>query len=210
MPTAQLARSERTGLCDLLNELGPEAATLCDGWLTKDLAAHLFVRERRPLAMPGLLVGGALAKLTDVSMESALRSHGYDALVAKVRSGPPLLARRLDEIVNLAEFFVHFEDVRRAAPAWERRDDPALDSALWALLGRRGRMLARKVRGAGLELERPDGERIVARRAEPRAVLRGGVQDLVLFLCGRDQVAEVVLGGTEEAQRSVREAGFRL
>ena len=101
MPTAQLARSERTGLCDLLNELGPEAATLCDGWLTKDLAAHLFVRERRPLAMPGLLVGGALAKLTDVSMESALRSHGYDALVAKVRSGPPLLARRLDEIVNL-------------------------------------------------------------------------------------------------------------
>ena len=27
MPTAQLARSERTGLCDLLNELGPEAAT---------------------------------------------------------------------------------------------------------------------------------------------------------------------------------------
>ena len=91
-----------------------------------------------------------------------------------------------------------------------QRENPPLDAALWAFLGRSGRMLARRVRGAGLELVRPDGERIVARRAEPRATLSGSVQDLVLFLFGREAVADVVLGGSEEAQRSVREAGFKL
>ena len=72
------------------------------------------------------------------------------------------------------------------------------------------RMLTRRLRGAGLEVERPDGERIVARAAQPRAVLIGKVQDLVLFLFGRDKVANVELIGTEQAQRAVREAGFRL
>ena len=44
-------------------------------------------------------------------------------------------------------------------------------------------------------IERPDGARIVARRAQPRAVLGGGAQELVLFLYGRKQVARVTLSG---------------
>ncbi|HLN06290.1 MAG TPA: TIGR03085 family metal-binding protein, partial [Acidimicrobiales bacterium] len=203
MPTSHLAHSERAGLCDLLSECGPQAPTLCEGWLTKDLAAHLFVRERRPLAMPGILLGGPAAKLTDLSMEAALRVHGYAGLVAKLRSGPPMPFRPFDEATNLVEYFVHTEDVRRAAPGWEPRNDPQLDAALWANLGRGSRMLTRKVKGAGLDLERPDGERIVARREEPRAVLSGGVQEIVLFLLGRNQVAKVSLSGSEQAQRAV-------
>ncbi len=148
-------------------EAGPEAPTLCEGWLTRDLAAHLFVREHRPLAMPGILVGGPLARLTAGSMAAALHSYGYRGLVAKVRSGPPLLWRPVDEAANLVEFYVHGEDVRRAGPGRGPRDDPQLDAALWARLGHMAKLLARKVRGAGLELERPDGERLVARRGEP-------------------------------------------
>jgi hypothetical protein len=72
------------------------------------------------------------------------------------------------------------------------------------------RVLTRKLRGAGLDLERPEGERIVARRGEPRAVLSGGAQELVLFLSGRGQVARVSLSGAEEAQQIVRGASLGI
>ncbi len=210
MPGSHIVRLERARLCDVLTEAGQEAPTLCEGWLTRDLAAHLFVRERRPLAMPGILLGGSFAKLTAGSMASALRRHGYAGLVARVRSGPPPLWRPLDDLVNITELFVHTEDVRRAAPTSDPRNDPQLDSVLWAALGRMSRLLTRKVRGVGLELERPDGARIVARRGQPRAVLSGGAQELVLFLHGRGQVARVSLSGADEAQEVVREAHFGI
>ena len=121
MPASHLARSERVRLCDVLTESGQVAPTLCEGWLTRDLAAHLFVRERRPVAMPGILLGGPLGEFTAGSMASALRRHGYAGLVAKVRSGPPLLWRPLDDIVNLVEFFVHTEDMSVFVPGTRQR-----------------------------------------------------------------------------------------
>ena len=48
-----VAAAERAALLDLLERLGPDAPTLCEGWATHDLAAHLVVRERRPVAGPG-------------------------------------------------------------------------------------------------------------------------------------------------------------
>ncbi|MGD0448569.1 MAG: maleylpyruvate isomerase family mycothiol-dependent enzyme [Candidatus Dormibacteria bacterium] len=39
---------ERRELCDLLIQVGPDAPTLCEGWTTSDLAAHLVLRERFP------------------------------------------------------------------------------------------------------------------------------------------------------------------
>src|ERR1700753_1453307 len=50
------AQAERTALCDLFLELGPQAPTLCEGWTTRDLAAHLVVRDRRPDGAIGILV----------------------------------------------------------------------------------------------------------------------------------------------------------
>ena len=49
---------ERDELCDLFVARGPDAPTLCEGWTTADLAAHLVVRERNPLAGPGIVFGG--------------------------------------------------------------------------------------------------------------------------------------------------------
>src|SRR5258708_22606003 len=54
------ASDERAALCALLKETGPDAPTLCEGWRTNDLAAHLVLRERRPDAAAGLM-GGPLA-----------------------------------------------------------------------------------------------------------------------------------------------------
>ena len=51
-----VARAERRGLCDLLLEVGPDAPTLCTGWTTRDLAAHLVVRESRPDASLGIVL----------------------------------------------------------------------------------------------------------------------------------------------------------
>ena len=45
---------ERAQLSDLLDELGPEAPTLLAPWTTRDLAAHLVLREHDSLAGPGL------------------------------------------------------------------------------------------------------------------------------------------------------------
>jgi hypothetical protein len=41
---------ERAQLSDLLGELGPGAPTLLAPWTTRDLAAHLVLRERDYLA----------------------------------------------------------------------------------------------------------------------------------------------------------------
>jgi len=116
MTASHLAREERARLCTVLTESGQDAPTLCEGWLTKDLAAHLYVREHRPLAMPGIMLGGAFAKLTAASMASALRRYGYAGLVVRVRSGPPLAWRPFDELANAVEFFVHTEDMSVFVP----------------------------------------------------------------------------------------------
>ena len=165
MAGREIARQEREGVCDVLSSAGPDALTLCEGWKTRDLAAHLFVRERRPLAMPGIMIGGSCATFTRHSMLAALRAHGYQGVVDIVRSGPPLLWRPIDPLVNLVEFFVHHEDVRRAQPDWEPRSDAFLDAALWASLARIKRLLRSKVHGVGLELVSPQGARIVVRDA---------------------------------------------
>jgi uncharacterized protein (TIGR03085 family) len=203
-----IAASERQALCDLLDALGPDGPTLCEGWKTSDIAAHLFVRERRPQATPGILLGGVLGSITTRSMSAALRRYGYEGVVGKVRSGPPILLRPVDELINQLEYFVHTEDVRRASPDWAPVDNPALDDALWASLRRAARLFTRRLKGAGLELVRPDGDSIVARSGAPRAVLTGGPQELALFVLGRRSVARVELSGSADAQDAVRRSDF--
>ena len=43
-----LASRERAALSDDLLRIGPDRPTLCEGWKTRDLLAHLLVRERQP------------------------------------------------------------------------------------------------------------------------------------------------------------------
>ena len=73
-------------------EVGPDAPTLCEGWLTADLAAHLVIRERRPDAAPGLVLP-ALSGYMDRVQRSVRDRYSWPELVAKVRSGPPLPLR---------------------------------------------------------------------------------------------------------------------
>jgi len=204
-----LAQSERQALCTLLEESGPLAPTLCEGWTTSDLAAHLFVRESRPLASPGIVLP-PLAEVTQHAMERAKRELGYDGLIARIRSGPPYPMRFADRAVNLAEYFIHHEDVRRAREGWEPREDAELDRALWERLRLTSWLLARRLRGGGLELVAPGYGSVVARSLQPRAVVTGGPQELLVLLTGRRSAARVEVEGPEAARAALETARLGL
>jgi hypothetical protein len=55
--------------------------------------------------------------------------------------------------LSLNEFFVHHEDLRRANGNGSRALGRAVDEALWRNVGRAPWLLARRLRGAGLELQ---------------------------------------------------------
>ena len=62
MTATEVLLKERAALCDTLEKYGPDAPTLCAGWLTLDLAAHLVAREARSDAAIGLVLPGPFAK----------------------------------------------------------------------------------------------------------------------------------------------------
>ena len=82
-----MSRTERAALCNSALEAGEEAPTLCGVWTVKDLVIHLLVRERDPLASPGILIP-QLEKLTERSARR-MADQDFTALVERVRSGPP-------------------------------------------------------------------------------------------------------------------------
>src|SRR3954463_1519615 len=121
---------ERQALADSLDRLGPTAPTLCEGWDTAPLAAHLVVRERRPDALVGLGAeqvrpGSRLATHTH-RLEGGLREATSHAGVGgRLRSGPPVWSPMawpgVAGALNTTEFAIHHEDVRRAQPDWSPR-----------------------------------------------------------------------------------------
>ena len=215
------SREERRALCALLDETGPDAPTLCEGWTAGDLAAHLVLRERRPDAAAGV-AGGPLAGYT-ARVQQRMRSRiPFPDLVRTIRSGPPALSVMalpgMDERVNAVEFFVHHEDVRRAADGWEPR---ALGSGesdmLWGRL-RIARFMLRKA-PVGVELARDDvgpatdttggaSYRITARNATPAVTVVGSPAELTLWVMGRRAAARVRMDGIQAAVTKLAEANW--
>ncbi len=207
------ARSERNALADLLDAVGPDAPTLCRGWTTADLAAHLVVRESDLLAAPGILLS-PLADHTRAAMGNLVERLGYAAVVDRIRTGPPRWSpariAAVDRAVNTAEFFVHHEDVRRAQESWQPRDLPAdLEDFLWRRLTGGARFLLRRT-AAGVVLARPGGQAVRVRRGEPAAVLSGPPGELALYLFGRRAVAQVELSGPDEAVEALAQTPLRV
>jgi uncharacterized protein (TIGR03085 family) len=205
------ARDERLALSALLDQAGPREPTLCEGWATLDLAAHLVLREHRPDAGLGLL-GGPLAAHTRSAQHRLAARTPYARLVQMFRSGPPRYSLfalpGADERANVVEYFVHHEDVRRAQPGWEpRKIDPGLTEVLWARL-RMARFVLRKA-PVGVELARDDRAgptrtggprvRITAKARTPVVTVTGPPAELTLWTLGRTAAARVRLDGGEEA-----------
>ncbi|MCZ2828256.1 TIGR03085 family metal-binding protein [Modestobacter sp. VKM Ac-2986] len=205
MPTAAqpVSQSERAALADLLEQLGPDQPTRCEGWTTRDLATHLVVRDRRPDAMPGVVLGGPFAGWTArVSARTAQRP--FAELVAGVRSGPPSWVPTswpaVDRLLNTVEMVVHHEDVRRAQPDWAPRELPrTVQDQLWSSvpLLARGGGLPRTA--GGLVVRRsdvPDGAADSERRlrkGSPATTVTGAPLEVLLWVSGRPDVACVDL-----------------
>ena len=201
---------ERLALCALLDKTGPDAPTLCEGWTTGDLAAHLVLRERRPDAAAGV-AGGPLAGYTARVQQRLKDRIPFADLVRMIRSGPPRLSVMalpgVDERVNSVEFFVHHEDVRRGTPGWEPRELSRGEAdMLWRRL-RLARFMLRKA-PVGVELARDDtgdgagdgpAYRITARNATPAVTVVGTPAELTMWVMGRRTAARVRLDGTEAA-----------
>jgi uncharacterized protein (TIGR03085 family) len=214
-----LAQSERSALCDLLTKLGPDAPTLCKGWRSADLAAHLLARERRPDSTPGAVFRfRPLHTWTDRVRDGFRDTLTWDDLVDRVRTGPPAVLRPLDGAINTIEFFVHHEDLRRAQLDWRPRELGAqVETELWRRLNamRVGPQLLSSLGHAPpvAKIEVPGQPPIMLvgrlarvpskptagfrRRSVTRSprerpeVLRGPASEVVLWLLGRRSVALV-------------------
>jgi uncharacterized protein (TIGR03085 family) len=184
-----LASRERAALSDELDRVGPDRPTLCTGWTTRDLLAHLLVRERQPLAAGGIMIP-ALSAVTERAM-NGYRDMPWADAVQLFRDGPqawsPMRIERVDAAANGVEFFVHHEDVRRGEPGWEPREaDEKRDGELWAGARRMGMLLRRSP--VGVVLARPSGERYVVKTGPGVVTVVGEPGELVLFAFGRDAV----------------------
>jgi uncharacterized protein (TIGR03085 family) len=215
------ARDERLALSALLDKAGPDAPTLCEGWRTADLAAHLVLRERRPDAALGI-IGGPLAGYADRVRRGMVARTPFPLLVETIRTGPPRLSvyaiPGADARLNFSEFFVHHEDVRRAQQDWEPRAlDPAMTDLIWKDLAR-ARLVLRKV-PVGIEFARDDlpdkaGEqqpvRMSVRPRTPVVTVIGAPAELLLWTFARTSVARVKLEGAEADVTALRQASWGI
>ncbi|MFJ6214005.1 TIGR03085 family metal-binding protein [Streptomyces sp. NPDC092296] len=198
------AREQRRRLAALLEEAGPQAPTLCEGWTAADLAAHIVVRERRPDVLPGIVIP-ALAGWT-AKVQDRYAARPFTELLSLIRSGPGRVSLfalpGADEGGNTAEYFVHAEDVRRAGAEWKPEPlDPGLAEALWRRVPMAARIEAGQRSPVGLVLRRPDGQTVVARKGTPVVTVTGEPGELLLFAYGRSSRTAVTVEGDPDAVR---------
>ena len=199
------AQRERRALVETMRAVGPDAPTLCGEWTTRDLAAHLVVRERRLDAAPGITIP-ALAGYTATVQRHVADSTDWDELLNKVASGPPLYSpfKLLDPVANMDEMFIHHEDVRRAQTGWEpRRLDDGTVRALARGLSLMARLTLAKA-PARVSLRTPAGKTLAAVGRGQELIVTGDVGELTLFVAGRDETR--LTFSDAQAVQAVRES----
>ncbi len=198
-----IAQQERAALVTTMRGVGPDQPTLCGDWTTRDLAAHLVVRERRLDAAPGIMVP-ALAGYTARVQDQVAAQNDWNVLLDQVASGPPLFSpfKLLDPVVNVAEMFIHHEDVRRAVSGWVPR---TLEAATTAALARQVSLMSRMTMSrtpARVSLQTPDGKTLATVGKGPAVTVTGEPGELMMFISGRDQ-ANVEFAGDDSAVSAV-------
>ena len=199
-----VAQQERAALVATMRDVGPDHPTLCGDWTTRDLAAHLVVRERRVDAAPGILIP-AFAGYTARVQEQITAERDWPVLLDQIASGPPTLSpfKLLDPVVNVAEMYIHHEDVRRATEGWEPRVlDEDATKALARQVAVMSRMALAKAPGQVI-LRTPDGKTLATVGSGATVVVTGDPLELLMFASGRDQ-ARVEFTGDDDAVAALK------
>ncbi len=215
------AQSERAELCALFEVVGPDASTLCEGWNTHDLATHLWIRENDPIGATGILAK-PLAGLLERRMAEVKQRWDFTELVTRIRNGPARLSvfaiPGVDEGANSTEFFIHHEDVRRAADSVppRRELEPDVEEWMWRRLKLLGRAWFRRA-PVSVVLERSDSARenrepdtIRAMGGSSIVTLVGPPSELMLYANGRRAVAEVAVVGEPETIAALDATDLRV
>jgi uncharacterized protein (TIGR03085 family) len=209
-----LDTQERLELCDVLDELGPSVPTLIESWTAHDLAAHLVLRERDLVAGPCIVLPGPFQRFAERRRVRLGENKDFAWLVGRIRSGPPIGFFRIGWVrssANLNEFFVHHEDVRRANRLGPHSLTPAMDAALWRNVRRGSHYLSRRLEACGLEIQWAGiDQRVTVRPGEPTARLSGAPGELLLYVFGRQDAAQVEVSGPPEAVAAVRRTHFGM
>lgn len=200
-----LAGRERAALCETLSAVGPVSPTLCGDWTTRDLAAHLIVREGNPAAL-GVAIG-VLSGWTERAQRN-VAARPFKDLVDTVRRGPPLWSPmrsgRIDTLLNTFEYFVHHEDVLRAQATWHPRVTPADDErVIFEGLRRRARLFLRRSPVA-VVLDVEDFGHIAVGNQPSGVSVCGSAAEVLLYLYGRTSVARVELTGRPDSVDAFR------
>lgn len=200
------AQRQRALICDLFLELGPFAPTLDEGWKTQDLAAHLWIREHKPLAMLGV-VSEKFSDMTARIQMEALHTNGFIGLVERLRTPSPLM-RPVDSIVNGAEFFIHHMDVLRANDrdqTLSEKDEDSLRGSIKMFAGS-----VAKTYGDRVVIDTNDGKQMEFGQGTRPVHLIGKPSEIIMFVSGRTDHAKVELVGEPDAVRKFTESAVGI
>jgi uncharacterized protein (TIGR03085 family) len=194
-------------LCDLLDDVGPHAPTLCDSWDTSRLAAHLFLRESSSLELLRTVFSTWAAPVLD----EVVRDHDFTEMVTCLREGPSplsvLAVPQVDRVASALEFFVHHEDVRRATLGWTVRDLPAhTQDEIWSRLRWTAKVLMRRSPVSATLTRTDTDDAVSAAKGPDTVVIRGLPSELALFAFGRKEVARIEVDGSTSAINAIRGA----
>ena len=193
------ATAQRQELVTLLRELTDEqweADSLCEGWDVGDVAAHLVVRERDPLAAAGVVFGGPVGRYHERRLRDR-KERGPDQLVAELAAGPTWWMRLGPmDTAQAVEDWIHHEDIRRGGAGLDaRQTSPDMAEPLWDAALRFARATFARTPASGV-VRLTDGERAQSLRIgssrfapvtddPPDVTVTGPAGELALFATGR-------------------------
>lgn len=195
-----LVKRLRASLCDTFDEVGALAPTNCEGWLAQDLAAHLWLRERRPDALPGIGWPRFSAYTSRVQVE-ALHRHGFSRLVSDLRraASPTGMGP-----LALAEFLIHGIDVAR--PNGIEHELSAGDEArIWPYTDMFCRRIVSRFGGRAV-IHPTTGRPLALGRGDRPVLISGAPSEILYFVSGRLDHAHVELVAEPESLARFRGA----
>jgi uncharacterized protein (TIGR03085 family) len=208
------ALQERVELAETLRSTDPTAATLCGEWSAAQLAAHLVLRERSVIEVLGRVPSERAHAVAQRSLDTYVTRTSYREIVAAFADGPPRWSPfafpPAREAVNLLEYLIHHEDVRRAPDGWVPRVLPTQrQAAVWSRLRLGARLTLRAV-PVPVRLVWPDHGEVSVGRGDAAVTVTGAPEELALVAFGRQQVARVDYEGSAEAVERVRGADIAV